>query len=115
MVTAKIEIIVRANAAKVPVISCMGAGNKTEPAMLKAGNLFETSVCPLAKIMRKEIKERGITAVKVVYSEEPPVKAPHPLPPPTEGNFTRVIGSTSFVPPAAGLLMASEIIKDLIK
>lgn len=110
-VTAKIELAVRAANASVPIISAMGAGNKMNPTMLEAADIYETSVCPLARVMRYELKKRGIKAMKVVYSKEKPnapaiaqqTQAKKPIP-----------GSNAFVPPVAGLIMAGEIVKDLI-
>lgn len=103
-VTGKLSIIEKAKNAKVPVISAMGAGNKTDPAAFEVADIYDTSVCPLAKVMRHELRKRGIDSLKVVYSKEEPVKnqAPHP-------------GSVAFVPPVAGLIMAGEIINDLTK
>lgn len=105
-VTAKIQIIVQADAAGVPVISCMGAGNKLDPTRFEVADIYETSVCPLAKVMRKELKKREIKSLKVVYSKEPPIK-------PKEGQA--VPGSVSFVPSAAGLIMAGEVIKEITR
>jgi len=102
-VTAKIELIVKANLSKTPIISCMGTGNKIQPELFKVEDIYKTSVCPLAKIMRKELKKRNIKNLKVVYSEEIPAQGNNP---PT---------SISFVPPVAGLIIAGEVIKDLIK
>lgn len=104
MVSAKIEIIVRAKAAGVPVISCMGTGNKLDPARLEVADIYKTSVCPLARVMRAELKKRGVEGVKVVYSREEPKKTGQRTP-----------GSVSFVPPVAGFIIAGEVIKDLIK
>ncbi len=111
-VTGKIEIITRAAGANVPVISCMGAGNKLNPAMLEVADIYETSVCPLARVMRRELKQRGIKKLKVVYSKEEPIK---PLPSDEQTEKRTVPGSTAFVPSVAGLIAASEVIKDLIK
>ncbi len=99
-VSAKIEIAVKAKEAGVPVISAMGAGNKLDPTKFEVADIYETSVCPLARVMRKELKARGIEGVKVVYSKEESVK--------TEG-----VGSVSFVPSVMGLIIAGEVIKDL--
>ena len=107
-VTAKIEIILRAKQNGVPVISCMGTGNKLQPALLTVEDLAKTSVCPLARVMRRELKKRGIEHVKTVYSKEEPKRA-------ETGEQTAVPSSISYVPPVAGLLMASEIINDIIK
>lgn len=104
-VTAKIEIILRAKAAGVPVISSMGTGNKMRPDMLEVADVYRTSVCPLAKVMRHELKKRGVEELKVVYSKEEPIKT-------AEGG--RIPGSSAFVPPAAGLIIASEVVKDLL-
>lgn len=101
-VSSKLEIITRANASGVPVISCMGAGNKLDPTAFKVADIYQTKVCPLARVMRKECKERGIPALKVVYSEEQPVTT------------SRTPASISFVPSTAGLIMASVCIKDLL-
>lgn len=124
-VTAKIEIIMRAKECGVPVISAMGAGNKMDPSMLQVADIYKTKVCPLAKVMRQEMKKRRVKKLKVVYSEEPARK---PLTeaeggPPLEadeiaagesGARRRISpGSNSFVPSSAGLLIASEVIKDL--
>lgn len=101
-VTAKLDIICRAKGKGIPVISAMGTGNKMEPTMLEVSDISKTSVCPLAKVVRKELRNRGIKNVKVVFSkEEPKVRA---VPP----------GSVSFVPPVAGMIMASEVVKDII-
>ncbi len=108
-VSGKLCIIERARFAGVPVISCMGAGNKLNANAFKVADISQTTVCPLAKVMRRELKKRGIEGVKVVYSEEPPHR----------GNDNeerqRAVGSAAFVTPVAGLLMAGEIIKELIK
>ena len=103
-VTAKIEIIKKAKEAGVPVISSMGTGNKLDPGQFEIADISKTSVCPLAKVMRKELKERGIKKVKVLFSKELPVKT-----------GLREPASISFVPPVAGLLIAGEIVRDLIK
>lgn len=104
-VTAKIEIVKRAKDMNIPVISCMGTGNKLDPTKFEITDIYKTSVCPLAKVMRKELKKRNINSLKVVYSKEEPIK--------TEGGS--VPGSISFVPSVAGLIIAGEIIKDIIK
>lgn len=107
-VTAKIELVLRARAAGVPIISSMGTGNKMNPAMLEVTDIYKTSVCPLARVMRRELKKRGVEKLKVVYSKEEPLK-------PLEAEEgMQIPGSTAFVPPAAGLLIASEVVKDLI-
>ena len=111
-VTAKLEIITRAKSLGVPVISAMGAGNKMDPGRLRIADIYKTSVCPLAKVMRKELRDRGIDSLKVVYSDEPPIKRKK-----GEDNVLgdeRTPGSTPFVPAAAGLMMAAEIVKDIL-
>lgn len=102
-VTAKIELVVRANKYKVPIISSMGTGNKLDPTKFEVCDINKTSVCPLAKVMRKELRKRDIKKLKVVYSKEEPKKV------------GQVPGSVSFVPSVAGLIIAGEVVKDLIK
>lgn len=109
-VSGKIAIIENAKAAGVPVLSCMGAGNKLNPALFEVADISETSACPLAKVMRRELKKRGITGVKVVYSREEPRT---PLKSVSDGAKRQVAGSVAFVPSVAGLIAAGEIIKDL--
>ena len=112
-VTGKLLIIQNAKKAGVPVISAMGTGNKLDPTKLKVADISETSVCPLARIMRRELRKRGIDSLKVVFSEE---KAMKPLEPAQNtGSETRrdTPGSTAFVPSAAGLIIAGEVVKDL--
>ena len=104
-VTAKIELVLRANKLNIPIISCMGTGNKLDPTKFEVADIFKTSVCPLAKVMRKELKARGIKKLKVVYSKEIPKK-------PENGEKT--LGSISFVPSVMGLIAAGEVIKDII-
>ena len=104
-VTAKIEIIVNANKTNTPVISCMGTGNKLDPTQFEITDVYKTSVCPLARVMRRELKKRGIEKLKVLYSKEEPAKF----------SAGEVPASISFVPSAAGLIIAGEVIKDLIK
>lgn len=101
-VTAKIEIIMKSQSVNVPVISSMGTGNKLDPSKLQIADIYKTSMCPLAKVMRKEMKARGVKHLKVVYSTEEPV-ANHRTP-----------GSISFVPGSAGLLIASAVVRDLL-
>ncbi len=107
-VTAKLEIIVNAKKSGVPVISSMGTGNKLDPSRLKAADIYKTSVCPLARVMRRELRKRGIASLKVVYSEEEPVKTS------ISENGRNIPGSAVFVPAAAGLLLASEAVRDII-
>lgn len=104
-VTGKLLIAENAVECGVPVISCMGAGNKLDPTAFEVADIFETSVCPLAKVMRRELKKRGIGRLKVVYSKEEPKK--------TVATQTRVPASNAFVPSVAGLIIAGEVIKDL--
>ena len=112
-VTGKIEIIMRAKAAGVPVISSMGAGNKVDPTAFEVTDIYKTSVCPLARVMRREMKKRGVKALKVVYSKE---EALTPIAGLCEDSGSRrsTPGSTAFVPSVAGLIIAGEVIKDLI-
>lgn len=102
-VTGKLTIIENAKKANVPVISSMGAGNKTDPTAFQVADIYKTSICPLAKVMRRECRKRGIESLKVVYSKEMPVKA----------EICDVPGSTAFVPSVVGLIIAGEIINDL--
>ena len=111
-VSAKIELAVRAQSAGVPLISAMGTGNKLDPTRFSVTDLSKTSGCPLARVMRRELKARGITHLKVVYSTEP--AAPLSIAVPREENGRTPPASLSFVPPVAGLILAGEIIKDLI-
>ena len=126
-VTAKLEIIMRAKEAGVPVISCMGAGNKLDPTQFHVADIYKTTMCPLAKVMRRELKKRGVKKLKVVYSTESPVKPLENMenscktgcvcPPGTTHKCTdrrAIPGSISFVPSVAGLILAGEVIKDLI-
>ena len=108
-VTSKLMIIEKAAKAGTPVISCMGAGNKLDPTRFEVADISKTCVCPLAKVMRQELRKRGINHVKVVYSKEEPIK--HGI----SENGKPLPGSVSFVPSAAGLILAGEVIKDLIK
>lgn len=107
-VTAKLEIIMRAKECHVPVISSMGTGGKLDPSGFLVADIYQTSVCPLARVMRRELKKRGVKDLKVVYSAEEPIKVF------AEGE-KNVPGSVAFVPSAAGLMIAGEIIKDLAK
>ena len=111
-VSAKIEIAIRCNAAGVPMISSMGTGNKLSPTSLKVEDLAKTSGCPLARVMRRELKKRGIVHLPVVYSEEAPIK---PLSDEQTDLGKAVPGSVAFVPSVAGLIAASEAIKAMLK
>ena len=101
----KVELIVRAKKNGVPIVSCMGAGNKLNPSAFEVADIYKTSVCPLAKVMRNHLKKQGIDSLKVVYSKEEPIKWVN------EGKT--VPGSVSFVPAVAGLILAGEVIKDI--
>lgn len=127
-VTAKIELVVRANNLNIPIISAMGTGNKLDPTQFEVTDIYNTSVCPLSKVMRKELRARNIEGLKVVYSKEKPIKIEENMesscktgcvcPPGTERKCTtrnQVPGSISFVPSVAGLIIAGEVVKDLIK
>ena len=110
-VTAKIELILRAGEAGVPVISCMGAGNKLEPSMFEITDIYKTSVCPLAKVMRRELKKRGVKKCKVLYSKEAPIT---PIGETGEQlNRRSIPGSVAYVPSVAGLMIAGEVIRDI--
>ena len=105
-VTGKIELVVRARECGVPIISSMGAGNKLDAAAFEVADIYSTSICPVAKVMRQELRKRGVPALKVVYSKEPPA--------PLHGvQMRQTPGSTAFVPPVAGLILAGEAVKDL--
>ena len=109
-VTAKLFLAEECQRLSIPLISSMGTGNKLDPSRLTVTDIYQTSVCPLAKVMRRELRKRGIEALKVVYStEEPKAVAVG------EGGRRAVPGSVAFVPPAAGLLLASEVVKDLLE
>lgn len=111
-VTGKIELVMRAAAAGVPIISSMGAGNKKNASAFEVTDIYKTSVCPLAKVMRKELKARGIRHLKVVYSKEIPLKPLESSEPPQQRRRSTP-GSTAFVPSVAGLIIAGEVINDL--
>lgn len=102
-VTSKLKFVEQANKLNVPIISAMGTGNKLEPSKFEVSDIYKTSVCPLCKVMRKELKKRKIEHLKVVYSKEEQVK-----------NSEEIIGSISFVPSTAGLIIAGEVVKDII-
>ena len=112
-VTAKLEIIRCAKENGVPVISCMGAGNKLDPSRFRVTDISKTSVCPLAKVIRLELRKRGITKVKAVWSDELPQKPRAEIHDNDSAGRRAVPGSLSFVPSAAGLLAASEAVRDL--
>ena len=125
-VSAKICLAETASRLGIPIISSMGTGNKLNPAMLEVADIYSTSVCPLARVMRTELRKRGIKSLKVVYSKEPPI-SPKAVQAAQDNDNAQLVGedsdkqrkksipgSTAFVPPAAGLIIASEVIKDLI-
>lgn len=111
-ISAKLELIERCQKLNVPIISCMGTGNKLDPSMLEITDIYKTTVCPLAKVMRRELKKRNIKKQKVLYSKEYPIK---PMKSNEGTNKREVIGSTSFVPSSAGLLIGSFVVRELIK
>lgn len=111
-VSAKLELAVRAKKEDIPIISCMGTGNKLDPTKLQVGDIYETSICPLAKVMRKELRKKNISKLKVVHSTEVPLKPVMELQ--EEEGRRSIPGSVSFVPSVAGMIMAGEIIKDLL-
>jgi len=126
-VTAKIDLILNAKQQDIPIISCMGAGNKLDPTKFQIADIYDTSVCPLARVMRRELRKRGVAALKVVYSKEEPVRPAQTdesgcrfswvCPRCTAGTSSarrQIPGSISFVPSVAGLLAASEVVKDLL-
>ena len=112
-VTAKLLLVERAKAAGTPIVCAMGAGNKLDPTAFRVADIAETTVCPLARVMRKELKKRGITDVKVVYSTEPPVELRRERP--GGARVKDVPGSVSFVPGVMGMILAGEVVKDLMR
>jgi tRNA A37 threonylcarbamoyladenosine dehydratase len=110
MISSKISLIENSKALNIPIISCMGAGNKLNPTMFQVGDIYKTDTCPLAKVMRKELRKKGIKDLKVVWSKEKPIKINL-----EKDNIRKAVpGSISFVPSVAGLIIASEVIKDLV-
>ncbi|MDD6072479.1 MAG: tRNA threonylcarbamoyladenosine dehydratase [Clostridiales bacterium] len=127
-VTAKIQLVMEAQEKEVPIISSMGAGNKLNPAEFEVADIYKTSVCPLAKVMRRELKKRGVKKLKVVYSKEKPIRPIEDMaiscrtncicPPGAQHTCTErraIPGSTAFVPSVVGMIIASEVIKDLVE
>ena len=113
-VAGKLALVEKARAAGVPVICSMGAGNKLDPTAFRVADIYSTAVCPLARVIRSECRRRGIEHLKVVYSTEMPVKPAEAVQDPREGSSRRQIpGSIAFVPAAAGLILAGEVVKDL--
>ena len=110
-VTAKISLVMKCQEMGIPIISAMGAGNKLDPTQFRVADIYKTRVCPLARVMRRELKKRGIKKLKVVYSEEQPTSPPGAAHKCTERRD--IPGSTAFVPSVAGLIIAGEVIKDL--
>ena len=108
-VSGKIELVMQASLTKTPIISSMGAGNKLDPTAFEISDIYKTSVCPLARVMRTELKKRKIASLKVVYSKEQPIMLD------TEQRGKRVPGSCAFIPSVVGLIIASEVVKDLLK
>lgn len=125
-VTAKIHLVLKAQEKNIPIISCMGAGNKLDASMFKVSDIYKTRVCPLAKVMRRELKKRGVKKLKVVYSEEKPIRPIEDMsiscrnhcicPPGAKHKCTDrrdIPGSAAFVPSVAGMIIAGEVVKDL--
>ncbi|MGN0386419.1 MAG: ThiF family adenylyltransferase [Lachnospiraceae bacterium] len=125
-ITAKLEIVMQANKKQVPVISCMGAGNKLDASAFRVADIYKTKMCPLAKVMRRELKKRGVKKLKVVYSEEKPTRPLEDMsiscrsncicPPGAKHKCTErrdIPGSVAFVPSVAGLILAGEVVRDL--
>lgn len=116
-VSAKLALAEQCEKRNIALISCMGTGNKLDPSQFRIGDVYETSVCPLCRVMRRELKKRNVSRLKVLYSKEQPVR-PYALPQENdEENETKraVPGSISFVPPAAGLLIAAEVVRDILR
>ena len=127
-VTAKISLVMKAQEKHIPIISSMGAGNKLDGSQFKVADIYKTKVCPLAKVMRRELKKRGVKKLKVVYSEEPSIRPIEDMsiscrtrcvcPPGAKHKCTErrdIPGSVAFVPSVAGLIIAGEVVKDLVK
>ena len=113
-VTAKISLVLEAQERGIPIISCLGTGNKLDPTRLEVADIYDTSVCPLARVMRRELKSRNVRSLKVVYSKEPPLPVAAGVTPEKDDAGRDVPGSVSFVPSVAGLIIAGEVVKDLI-
>lgn len=112
MVTAKINLIITATRLNIPIVSSMGAGNKLDPTKFEVTDIYKTEMCPLAKILRHELKKNGVKKLKVVYSKEKPIKVTMNMP---DNPSKNVPGSISFVPSVAGLILASVVVNDIIK
>ncbi len=113
-VAGKIALVLQAEASGTPVISSMGAGNKLDPAAFRVADIYQTSVCPLAKVMRKELKKRGVKKLKVVYSKELPAAVQNDAESLQSSSRRSIPGSVAFVPSVAGLIIAGEVVKDLV-
>ena len=111
-VAAKISLVLEAQKAGTPIICALGTGNKLDPTKLELGDIYETSVCPLARVMRRELRKRGVERLTVLWSREEPIK---PLPPEEETERRGLPGSSAFVPAAGGLIIASRVVRDLIR
>ena len=111
-VTGKLALVLQAQEAGVPIISSMGAGNKLDPTAFRVADIYQTSVCPLARVMRTELRRRGVKHLKVVYSTEPSL-TPLPAPAAEQTSRRQTPGSTAFVPAVAGLIIAGEVVRDL--
>lgn len=107
-ISAKIELILKANELNIPIISSMGMGNKIDPTQIEVSDIYKTSICPLAKVVRRELRKKNIKKLKVVYSKEEPININ------LKDGKIKTIGSISFVPSVAGLIMASEVVKDIL-
>lgn len=114
-VTAKVSLVLRAQAAGVPIISSMGAGNKLDPTRFRVADIYKTSGCPLARVMRQALKKRGVKRLKVVFSDEVPQRPAVQLAAPEGAGRRDVPGSVAFVPSVAGLILAGEVVKDLAR
>ena len=114
-ITSKILLIEKCKEYNIPIMSSMGAGNKLNPTKLEVADIFKTSICPMAKVMRHELKRRGVKKLKVVYSKEKPITPQYPeaIQKELEGQRKKTPGSTAFTPAVAGLIIASEVVKDL--
>lgn len=110
-VSAKLSLAAGAQSRGIPIVSCMGTGNKLDPTLFRVSDISQTSVCPLCRVMRRELKARGVKSLRVVWSPEPPLT---PVVCAEESTRRAVPGSISFVPPVAGMIMAGEIVKNLI-
>lgn len=113
-VTGKVQLVLQAKETGTPIISSMGAGNKINPVMFEVADIYKTSVCPLAKVMRHELKKRGIKKLKVVYSKEKPITPMQSAEEEAQGTRRSIPGSTAFVPSTVGLIIAGEVVKDIL-